>query len=138
MGGVVPAWLVLAALTACGGNDASLPRTTPVQQASGDVGDKTVLFIEIEGTLAELAALKEIDGLDLERGASDLGGGRHKVGAMVTRKGTLLEVQARGLETRIVMDEAEAERRMQAERDEIERATGSRPTQPPPPEPRSN
>lgn len=42
---------------------------------------------------------------------------------MVTRKGALLDVQARGLKTRIVMDEAEAERRMQVEREEIQRAS---------------
>jgi hypothetical protein len=137
MGGV---WglIALAALTACSGHDAGRPAPTPVQQASGDAGDKTVMFIEIEGTLAELAALKQIDGLDLERGASDIGGGRHKVGAMVTRKGALLDIQARGLKTRIVMDEAEAARRMQAEREEIDRATGSAATQQTPPKPKSD
>jgi hypothetical protein len=122
MGGVVWVWLALAASTACSGHDVTRANPPPVQQAPGDVGGKTVMFIEIEGTLPELAALKGIDGLELERGASDIGGGRHRIGAMVTRKGALLDVQARGLKTRIVMDEAEAERRMQVEREEIERA----------------
>jgi hypothetical protein len=96
------------------------------------------MFIEIQGTLAELAALKTIDGLDLERGATDIGGGRHKIGAMVTRKGALLDIQTRGLETNVVMDEAEAERRMQVEREEIQKATGSTPTQQTPPKPKGD
>lgn len=119
MGGVVRVWLAVIVVAACSGHDTIRPTPTPVPQASGDAGDKTVMFIEIEGTLAELAALKTIDGLELERGASDIGG-RHKVGAMVRRKGVLLDVQARGLKTRVVMDEEEANRRMEVERQQME------------------
>lgn len=123
MGGIVGVWFALAVSVACSGHDASRANPPPpVQQGPGDAGDKTVMFIEIEGTLPDLAALKGLAGLELERGAADIGGGRHRVGAMVTRKGALLDVQARGLKTRIVMDEAEAERRMQVEREEIQRA----------------
>lgn len=111
-------WLLV---TACSNHDASRPSSRPRAQGSGDAGDKTIMFIEIEGTLAELAALRGIDGLEMERGASDIGG-RHRIGAMVTRKGALLDIHARGLETRVVMDEAEAQRRMQVEREEIEKA----------------
>ena len=98
-----------------------------------------MMFIEIEGTLAELAALRGIDGLEIERGASDIGGGRHRVGAMVRRKGALLDIQARGLKTRVVMDEAEAQRRMEAERQDMEKAADAgAATQQTPPKPKGD
>jgi hypothetical protein len=81
----------------------------------------TTMFIEIEGTKAELRALQGIAGLDLERGASDLGGGRFKVGAMVRRKGAMLDIQARGLAVRVIMDEAEVQRRIDEEQESFRR-----------------
>ena len=81
----------------------------------------TTMFIEVEGTKAELRALQGIAGLELERGATDLGGGRFKVGAMVRRKGAMLDIQARGLAVRVIMDEAEAQRRMDEEQESFRR-----------------
>jgi len=83
------------------------------------------MFIDIEGPLVELAALRGIAGLELERGASPVGGGRHRVGAYVSRKGALSEVRARGLTTRVVMDEAEARRRIEVEREQIRKANAA-------------
>lgn len=91
----------------------------PVEDARGDA---TLMFVEIEGPLDELRRLRAIAGLVLERGASDAGEGRGRVGVMVRRRSALREVEARGLAVRVVMDEAEARRRIEAERDAIQAA----------------
>lgn len=111
------AW-ALAAL-GCGG--APEPPAAS-REVTAEPADATVMFIDIEGTLDELRALRGIDGLELERGASNAGGDRFHVGGYVRRRSALREVEARGLLVRIVMDEAAARRRMAAEQEAMQRA----------------
>lgn len=95
----------------------------------------TTMFIEIEGTKAELRALQGIDGLELPRGATDLGGGRFKVRAFVQRKGVLLDLQARKLTVRVVRDEADVTRKIGREFESFKRTRGHETGKPPPPHP---
>lgn len=112
--------LAIAGLVACGGSPEApaASHDEPVERAE----DATVMFVDIEGRLDELRALRGIDGLVLERGAANVRGDRFHVGAMVRRRSALRAVEARGLLVRIVMDEAEARRRMAAEREAARRA----------------
>jgi hypothetical protein len=68
-------------------------------------------FVEIEGTLQELRALHGIEGLKLQGGERDLGGGRWRASATVTRNEAFEEMKRRGLTVHVTMDEDEALRR---------------------------
>lgn len=68
-------------------------------------------FVEIEGTLEELRGLHGIEGLKLQRGARDLGGGRWRASATVMRNEAIEEMKQRGLTVRVTMDEEEVLRR---------------------------
>jgi hypothetical protein len=110
--------LAFAALACAGPPEAPAVSHESIAPAA----DATVMFVDIEGTLDELRALRGIEGLELERGASNVRGDRFHVGAFVRRRSALRAVEARGLMVRIVMDEAEARRRMAAEQEAMRRA----------------
>ncbi len=112
--------LAFAVLAACGGS----PEAPAGAERDEPSDDATVMFVDIEGTLDELRALRSIDGLELERGAGNVDGDRFHVGAYVSRRRALRAVEARGCLVRIVMDEAEARRRMAAEQEAFRRADG--------------
>jgi hypothetical protein len=81
-----------------------------------------MMFVQIEGSLDELRGLQRVEGLRLQRGAHDLGGGRWRASAYLTSKTTLAEVQARGLTVRVTMDEDEVNRRVQVDKEMMKEA----------------
>ena len=56
-----------------------------------------MMFVHIEGTLDELRGLTTLKGLELQRGAHDLGGGRWRASGVVRVKSLIDDIKARGL-----------------------------------------
>jgi hypothetical protein len=112
--------LALAATPACKAREPS--RTPPSARSEG--ADKTAIFIQIEGPLPDLQGLARIEGLDLQRGAHDLGGGRYRASAFAESKAAVDEVRARGLVVKVIMDEDETKRRMDADHAMMKDAVG--------------
>ena len=74
-----------------------------------------MVFVQIEGTLDELRGVAKLAGLQLSRGAHDLGGGRWRAAGVVESKAVLDELAARGLKVTITLDENAVDRRLKNE-----------------------
>lgn len=109
-------WMVVVVVLACSSNIAQPDHgSAPTPVSSAAAGDDTMMFVHIEGTLDELRGLTTLKGLELQRGAHDLGGGRWRASGVVRVKSLIDDIKARGLTVTVTMDEDEVDRRVKAD-----------------------
>jgi hypothetical protein len=72
-----------------------------------------MIQVEMEGPLDVLRRNTVMRGLEIQRRVDDLGGGRARAYALITIAGVVADLEGQGLTVRVVMDEAEMDRRIE-------------------------